>query len=90
MLSIEQINALTFETKLSRCQHCTNHCLLTINQFNGGRRYITGNRCERGIGQEKTKSRSQTCTNTKAGACLTISRFLRKKRYAEPSAFQGY
>ncbi len=45
MLSIEQINALTFETKLSRCQHCTNHCLLTINQFNGGRRYITGNRC---------------------------------------------
>ncbi len=55
MLSIEQINALTFETKLSRCQHCTNHCLLTINQFNGGRRYITGNRCERGIGQEKNK-----------------------------------
>lgn len=55
MLSIEEINALTFDTKLARCQHCANHCLLTINQFSGNRRYITGNRCERGIGREKNK-----------------------------------
>ena len=37
MLSIEQINALTFDTKLARCQGCTNHCLLTINRFSGNR-----------------------------------------------------
>ncbi len=53
MLTIEQINALTYTTKLSRCQGCTNHCLLTINQFSDNRRYITGNRCERGLGKEK-------------------------------------
>ena len=55
MLSIEEINALTFDTKLARCQHCTNHCLLTINLFSGNRRFITGNRCERGLGKEKNK-----------------------------------
>ncbi len=55
MLSIEEINALTYDTKLARCQHCTNHCLLTINRFSGNRHYITGNRCERGLGQEKNK-----------------------------------
>ncbi len=55
MLSIEDINALTFDTKLARCQSCTNHCLLTINRFSGNRRYITGNRCERGLGKEKNK-----------------------------------
>ena len=55
MLSIQDINALTFDTKLSRCQGCTNHCLLTINRFGGGRQYITGNRCERGLGKEKNK-----------------------------------
>lgn len=55
MLSIEQINALTFDTKLARCQGCTNHCLLTINRFSGNRQYITGNRCERGLGKEKNK-----------------------------------
>ena len=55
MLSIEEILELTFETSLTRCRGCTNNCLLTINKFNNGRRYITGNRCERGIGKEKNK-----------------------------------
>ena len=55
MLSIEEIKALTFDTKLTRCQGCTNHCLLTINRFSGNRHYITGNRCERGLGKEKNK-----------------------------------
>jgi predicted CoA-substrate-specific enzyme activase len=55
MLSIDKINALEFDTKMSRCRGCTNSCLLTINRFTGGRQYITGNRCERGIGQEKNK-----------------------------------
>ena len=55
MLSIDEINNLTFDTKLTRCQGCTNHCLLTINLFSGNRRYITGNRCERGLGKEKNK-----------------------------------
>ncbi len=55
MLTIDQINALTYATKLARCQGCTNHCLLTINRFSDGRQYITGNRCERGLGKEKNK-----------------------------------
>ena len=56
MLSIEEIRALTFDTKLARCQGCTNHCLLTINRFSGNRQYVTGNRCERGLGKEKNKA----------------------------------
>ncbi len=55
MLSIDQINELTYDTKLARCQGCTNHCLLTINRFSGNRNYITGNRCEKGLGKEKNK-----------------------------------
>ncbi len=30
MLTIEQINALSYTTKLARCKGCTNHCLLTF------------------------------------------------------------
>lgn len=55
MLSIEKINALKFETSMARCKGCTNSCLLTINRFTGGRQYISGNRCERGLGKEKNK-----------------------------------
>ena len=53
MLSIDQINSLEFATTMTKCQGCTNHCRLTINSFSGGRQYISGNRCERGIGKQK-------------------------------------
>ena len=55
MLPIEKINELTYETRMARCKGCTNSCLLTINRFSGGRQFISGNRCERGIGKEKNK-----------------------------------
>lgn len=55
MLPIEKINTLKFSTSMSRCKGCTNNCLLTINKFTGGRQFITGNRCERGIGKTKNK-----------------------------------
>ncbi len=55
MLSIDEINELRFETSMTRCKGCTNHCLLTINRFTGGRQFISGNRCERGIGKQKNE-----------------------------------
>ncbi len=55
MLSIDDINDLQFETSMARCKGCTNSCLLTINRFSGNRKFISGNRCERGLGQEKNK-----------------------------------
>ena len=45
-----------------RCKACSNHCLLTINDFGldestgKHRRFITGNRCEKGIGNVTEKS----------------------------------
>ena len=47
-LSLEEISALTYQTATLRCDGCSNNCMLTINRFPGGRRYITGNRCEKG------------------------------------------
>ena len=32
------------------CQGCANHCSLTVNIFPNGRRFISGNKCERGQG----------------------------------------
>ena len=56
MLSIDEINELTYTTSMAKCNGCTNNCRLTINRFSGGRRFISGNRCERGLGKEKAKS----------------------------------
>ena len=54
MLSIEEIEHLEYSTSMAKCKVCTNNCRLTINKFSGGRKFITGNRCERGLGKEKS------------------------------------
>ena len=53
MLSIDDIMHLQFTTRMSKCKGCTNQCRLTINKFSGGRQFVSGNRCERGLGKEK-------------------------------------
>ena len=59
MLSIDKINHLQFTTTMAKCKGCTNQCRLTINRFTGGRQFVTGNRCERGIGKERNKEKIQ-------------------------------
>lgn len=51
MLPLDDILNLTYETSTARCGGCSNNCMLTINRFPGGRRHITGNRCEKGAGE---------------------------------------
>lgn len=50
ILKSEDIDKLEVKTMHVRCQNCENHCLLTINKFNDGSKYISGNRCEKGAG----------------------------------------
>lgn len=49
ILSLEEIKNLEMKTTHTRCNRCENHCALTINMF-GKKRFISGNRCERGSG----------------------------------------
>lgn len=53
MLSYKKLCDLQYETSMAKCKGCTNSCRLTINRFSGGRQFISGNRCERGIGGQK-------------------------------------
>ena len=48
--TIDQINKLDIKVTHTRCNGCENHCQLTINKFSNGKRYISGNRCEKGEG----------------------------------------
>ncbi len=57
MLSIEDIEALEYSTTMTKCRGCTNNCRLTINHFSGNRKFITGNRCEKGLGKAKSDNK---------------------------------
>ena len=49
ILNKEEIEDLEIKTTHGRCARCENHCSLTINHF-GKKVFISGNRCERGSG----------------------------------------
>ena len=52
-VSKEELHEFSTETSSGRCKLCSNNCLLTIHKFVDGRRFISGNRCERGAGKPK-------------------------------------
>ena len=54
LLSAQRLKNFTHTAKPVTCNLCTNHCSLTVNTFDGGRRFISGNRCSRPLGKEKS------------------------------------
>lgn len=56
LLNAEGLAAFTHSSRQTECGICTNHCRLIVNTFNGGQRYISGNRCERPTGKAKNTS----------------------------------
>ncbi|MBZ2175822.1 2-hydroxyacyl-CoA dehydratase [Schnuerera sp. xch1] len=57
ILSKEDLDNFSYRAKKARCGRCGNNCLLTINIFEDGKKYITGNKCEKGAGIDKGKER---------------------------------
>lgn len=55
LLSTEELQQFHHSVRSVRCGLCTNHCNLTINDFSAGRRFISGNRCERPLGKGESK-----------------------------------
>ncbi|MGF6375581.1 putative CoA-substrate-specific enzyme activase [Clostridiales Family XIII bacterium PM5-7] len=53
ILTKEQLNDFSVEHTNGRCKRCENQCILTINRFRDGSKFITGNRCEKGAGGEQ-------------------------------------
>ncbi len=56
LLDAERLADFKHEVKVTTCGICENHCRLTVNTFDGGRKFIGGNRCERPtLGGKKTE-----------------------------------
>ncbi len=48
------LEKFSYQSTMRRCGGCTNNCLLTILKFDNGKRFISGNRCDKGAGIDKT------------------------------------
>lgn len=61
LIDEEALSSFVHESKSAVCPGCTNHCRLTVNTFADGRKFISGNQCERGLG--KTDSQIKKIPN---------------------------
>lgn len=52
VMSLQAIRNFSVRHSMVRCKVCENHCAMTVNRFSDGRKFITGNRCERGLGNK--------------------------------------
>lgn len=93
LLDTARLRSLKTRQTTHCCEGCSNGCLLTINDFDidadSHRRFVTGNRCERGAGSERTSVqppnlyayeqgllRTYTTEMNKTGAVMGIPRVL--------------
>ena len=56
ILEKEDLESFKVEHTNGRCRGCENNCILTINKFGDGTRFIPGNRCEKGAGGSARES----------------------------------
>ena len=82
-LSLDAMLSLSWETDTRHCEFCQNHCMLTETIFPGGRKHITGNRCERGLGKGQTREKSPNMQEYK------LKRIFGYKSLAEKDAPRG-
>ena len=53
IITKEALSEFTHTSKSATCRGCTNNCSLTVNTFSDGKKFISGNKCEKGLGGTK-------------------------------------
>lgn len=53
----EALQNFTHTAKAASCKGCTNNCRITVNTFSSGKRFVSGNQCERGAGIKLSEDR---------------------------------
>ena len=82
-LGYEEICAFRYEHGIEKCKGCTNNCRLTINHFSNGKKYVSGNRCERGVGKKKNEEQIPNLFEYK------LKRFFDYSSLSEEEAVRG-
>lgn len=55
LISKEELESFSYSAKAAVCGGCTARCNLTIVNFGDGRKFISGNKCEKGAGIKEPK-----------------------------------
>ena len=56
ILNRNDLDKFAHSSKTANCGACTNNCGITINTFTNGKRYVSGNKCERPLGNNNNNA----------------------------------
>ncbi|MCQ2613577.1 MAG: 2-hydroxyacyl-CoA dehydratase [Treponemataceae bacterium] len=90
LATLEELNNFKVDLELRRCGKCQNNCLLTINTFSTGdekRRFITGNRCERGAELDEADKKAGDVKTVDAGNAEKTAVAEKTERESIPNLF---
>ncbi|MGN0172970.1 MAG: acyl-CoA dehydratase activase-related protein, partial [Acutalibacteraceae bacterium] len=63
LISKEALKEFTHTSKSAVCKGCTNNCKLTVNIFNNGEKFISGNQCKKGESAVNKEDNLETIPN---------------------------
>lgn len=91
LLKSDALSNFHIEMTSTRCKRCNNLCHITINHFPEGKRYITGNRCERGAGLESSDKKMPNLYAFKEALVFNVTKLEKpKKRVGIPRVLNLY
>ncbi|MDE5583032.1 MAG: acyl-CoA dehydratase activase [Ruminococcus sp.] len=79
LISEDELSAFAYTSRSAQCKGCTAHCQLNIINFGKGRRFISGNRCEKG-GGVAVKNRIPNLYEYKYNSIVNTVKFHQPKR----------
>lgn len=56
LISQDELKTFNHTIKHTKCSLCTNNCNLSVNSFGRGKKYISGNKCERPLGKNSANN----------------------------------
>ena len=63
LISKADLKEFTHKSKSAVCKGCTNQCKLTVNIFNNGEKFISGNQCKKGESAVNKETNIETIPN---------------------------
>ena len=80
IISKDELATFAYTSRSAQCGGCTAHCQLNIISFGQGRRFISGNRCEKG-GGIKAKNKIPNLYEYKYDSLLNIVKTHQPRKY---------
>ena len=57
VITAQELDAFEHKAVAASCKGCTNNCRLTVNTFGGGKKFVSGNKCDKGAGESLSNIR---------------------------------